>query len=451
MKKERKEYLEIIRSLKGDAEGRIKAAEYVKDSDCYVYGFPAPFSFVPTFYTSEELDFMEETVRMTHSILSKAIRQYVEDPNYRKLFAFSEDVEKLILLPCNYEEQLPISRFDFFLSEEDFSFKFCEFNTDGAAAMSRTQIGCEAVELSDSFREFAKAHKPEQFELFDSWVDAFLETYFSDTSVKDKDRRPNVLIADFEDAITMSDVTRFLAAFEKAGANARFLDIRKLAFDGEHLTDPSDGMVFDAVYRRVCTSDIARRLDECRALIDAVAAEKVVLIGHFRTTVPHTKMISAALRDEQSRAFLTEEEWEFVQEHVLPTYRLRHDAKGLDIEAVKADKDSWIIKPEDDYDSHGVYAGGDIDQEEWEELVDRMTDQGYVAMEYYVPPTSQITLPGAPSESEEDCGISEWHSMTGTFSYNGKFAGFFSRMGQEFVISESHHGVSIPSYRLIGE
>ena len=67
--------------------------------------------------------------------------------------------------------------------------------------------------------------------------------------------------------------------------------------------------------------------------------------------------------------------------------------KGLDIEAVKADKDSWIIKPEDDYDSHGVYAGGDIDQEEWEELVDRMTDQGYVAMEYsFEPSCSRVAI-----------------------------------------------------------
>lgn len=488
MKKERDEYLEIIRSLNGDEEGRRKAADYVRDSDCDTYGYPAPFSFVPTFYTGADLAFMEKTVEMTHRILSKAIRHYVEDAEYRKLFAFPESVEKLILLPCGYEEQLPISRFDFFLSEEDLSFKFCEFNADGAAAMSRTQIGCEAVALSESFQKFKEHHEVEAFEYFDTWASAFLDTYTSDTHVaKSADKTdepdallpltPNVLITDFKDAVTMSDITRYLAAFEKAGVNVRFVDLRDLRFDGEHLIDPSDGMVFHAVYRRVTTSDIAKRYDDCKALIDAVAAEKVVMIGHFRTTVPHAKMINVALRDEQTKAILTEEEWAFVEEHILPTYRLRSDTKGLDIAAIKAEKDKWILKPEDDYDSHGIYAGGDLSQEEWEEKVDSLIDRDYIVMEFYVPKQSKICLPiAAPSDltdgtytsvkpaglesaifhyadeaMTEDYGIRPWFSMTGTYSFNGKFNGFFSRMGREFVISESHHGVSIPSFRLIGE
>ncbi len=488
MKKERQEFLNILRELKGDESGRKAAAKHVKESDCYVYGFPAPFAFVPTFYTAEEISFMEKTVKMTHSVLSKAIRHYVEDPEYRKLFAFSDTIEKLILLPCGYEEQLPISRFDFFLSEEDFSFKFCEFNADGAAAMSRTQIGCEAVMLSETFQEFTKNHEVIPFELFDSWVSAFMDTYTSDCHVaKSADKTdaeasgtlpliPNVLITDFEEAVTMSDVTRYLLSFEKAGIPARFVDIRKLEFDGEHLVDPSDGMVFHAVYRRVCTSDIAKRYDDCRALIDAVAAEKVVLIGHFRTTVPHAKMINVALLDKQTQGILTEEEWAFVKEHVLPTYRLRRDTEGLDIDGIKACKDKWILKPEDDYDSHGIYAGGDMSQEEWEATVDRLVDQDYVAMEFYVPAKSEICLPipcddpeavraraekkdgpvsaidfYAGEAMEGDFGIKPWFSMTGTYSFNGKFSGFFSRMGQENVISESHHGVSIPSFRLIGE
>lgn len=488
MKKERDEYLEIIRSLNGDEESRRKAADYVRDSDCDTYGYPAPFSFVPAFYTKEELSFMERTVEMTHRILSKAIRHYVEDAEYRKLFAFPESVEKLILLPCGYEEQLPISRFDFFLSEEDFSFKFCEFNADGAAAMSRTQIGCEAVALSESFQKFKEHHEVEAFEYFDTWVSAFLDTYTSDTHVaKSADKTdepeallplmPNVLITDFKDAVTMSDITRYLAAFEKAGVNVRFVDLRDLKFDGEHLIDPSDGMVFHAVYRRVTTSDIAKNYDDCKALIDAVAAEKVVMIGHFRTTVPHAKMINVALRDEQTKAILTEEEWAFVEEHILPTYRLRSDTKGLNIKAIKAEKDKWILKPEDDYDSHGIYAGGDLSQEEWEEKVDSLIDRDYIVMEFYVPKQSKICLPiASPSDltdgtynsvkpaglesaishyadeaMTEDYGIRPWFSMTGTYSFNGKFNGFFSRMGREFVISESHHGVSIPSFRLLGE
>ncbi len=453
MKKEREEYLDIIRKLDGDYEGRKKAACYVKESDCYIYGLPAPFSFIPTFYTEKELEFMRKTTEMTHSILSKAIRQYVKDPEYRKLFAFSKEVEDLITIPCGYEEQLPMSRFDAFLNEDDFSFKFCEFNADGAAAMSRTQIGCEALELTESFKEFCKKHEPEQFEYFATWADALMETYASDKNVREGKlpEKPNVLITDFRDAVTMSDVTRMIAAFRNIGINARFVDVRELKFDGVFLRDPLDGAPFTAVYRRVCTSDVAKNYDKCKALIDAARAERIVLIGHFRTTVPHAKMINVALRDGQTKAFLTEEEWAFVQEHVLPTYRLRTDTKGLDIDEIKRNKDGWIIKPEDDYDSHGVFAGGDLSQTEWEETVDKYTDKGYVAMVFYVPPLSKNARPFIPEEGDKDFGIEDWHSMTGMYSYNGRFTGFFSRMGQEFVISESHNGVSIPSFYLKGE
>ncbi|MCR5666908.1 MAG: hypothetical protein K6G01_08765 [Eubacterium sp.] len=443
MKKEREEYLQIIRDLQGDAKGKKLAKDYIDHSDGHCYGIMAPISFVPTFYTKKDLAFFEKVCTMTHNVLSKVIKHYIDNPKYRTLFCFSKEVEEMILLPCGYDEMLPMSRFDFFLSEDDFSFKFCEFNADGTAAMSRTNLGCEAVMLSDSYKEFAKRHKISRFDIFDSWVEEMMKTYRSDKNAIDN---PNVLITDFEDAVTKSDITRFLEAFKKKGYNVRFVDTRKLAFDGEHLIDPSDGTPFHVVYRRLVTSDIVANKDKCKAFIDAVAQEKVCIIGHFRTTVTHSKMINVALLDEMTKAIMTQEEWDFIQEHVLPTYRLRNDQKNLDITVVKNNPAGWILKPEDDYDAKGVYAGINYTQEEWAKIVDENIDNDYVAMEFYNPPLAKIfpirPLPYEPDLMEPE----EWHSMTGIYSYNGTFYGFFSRMGKEGVISESHDGVSIPSF-----
>ncbi len=446
MRKEREEYLEIIKELDGDIPGKKAMLDYIKNSDCYCYGLPAPVSFVPAFYTEEDLKFCEDVVEMTHRILCKVIARYVEDPEYRKLFCFSEEVERLILLPCNYGQKLPIARFDIFLDENDLSYKFCEFNADGAAAMSRTQIGCEAVTQSESFRRFSARHAVRPFEHFDSWVKAFLEIYHTDKNAVES---PSVCITDFTENVTKSDVTRYLAAFEKAGIDVRYVDIRNLVYEDGKLMDKEDGRVFHAVYRRAVTSDIARHMDECSALIRAVEEEKVCLIGHFRTTVVHAKMVNVALRDEQTKAFLTDEEWEFVLEHVLPTYRLRTDTRGLDIEAVKADKDAWIIKPEDDYDSHGVFAGRDASEEEWGKIVDSYVDRGYIAMEFYAPRTVDIVSPKLPVPGEKNFELQAWQTMPGLFQFNGKHIGFFSRMGREGVISESHNGVSVPSFRML--
>ena len=79
---------------------------------------------------------------------------------------------------------------------------------------------------------------------------------------------------------------------------------------------------------------------ECDALIDAVAAGKYVLIGHFRTTVVHSKEVNIALFDKRTRAFLTEEEAAFINARVPRTYRLESGVDGFTLDEVKSDKDA---------------------------------------------------------------------------------------------------------------
>ena len=76
-------------------------------------------------------------------------------------------VERLVLLPCNYDQLLPMGRFDFFLDEDDLSYKFCEFNTDGSGAMSRDFIIGQALMKSETFKRFSQRHEVRQFELFE--------------------------------------------------------------------------------------------------------------------------------------------------------------------------------------------------------------------------------------------------------------------------------------------
>ncbi len=445
MKQFRKEYIDILRSLNGDPEGKRWAEIYMADSDCYQDEKPVSISFVPAFYDDDEVGIVSGICRKTHDILGKVILHYVENEDYRKIFNFTPDAERLITLPCNYAEPLPMSRLDFFMDEDDHSFRFCEFNADGTADMSFTRAACEAVESSRSFQKFARRKEISQFELFDSWVEEFMETYHSDKNAVEK---PNVLIADFARYVTMSDIPLFVEAFERNGYKARFVDIGTLAFDGKDLMDPTDGMKFQAVYRRAVTSDILRNMEESRPLIEAVEQEKVCLIGHFRTTVIHSKMINVALLDDMTRDILTEEEWNFVQEHVLPTFPLSSARLGDKLSDIRNNKDEWVIKPADDYDAHGVFVGVDMSDSEWNEAVDKYTDNGYVAMKYYEPPLEAVSLASDPDYWEDEEGIVKWHSMTGAYTYNGNFHGFMNRMGEGGVISVHHDGIIVPVFHV---
>lgn len=440
MKQERQEWIEAVRELGGDLAGQQQALDEIRASDAWVHGAPVAFSYVPNLFNAQDMAFLQETCTMTHRILTKVIERFVEDPSYRTIFHFPPEAERLILLPCGYEEKLPMGRFDIFLDEDDMSFKFCEFNTDGSGAMSRDHLVSRALMQTDTFRRFAEHHKVEPFELFDSWVEAFMGIFKTDPCYVEN---PTVCVTDFRESGVFSDFNRFIEAFERAGVSARFVDVRSFEFDGEHLIDPSDGTVINAIYRRSVTSEILQHPGECDAMIDAVAAGKVCLIGHFRTTVVHSKMVNVALFDPRTREFLTDEEWEFVQAHVPATYRLRRDTPDLDIAAVKADKDAWIIKPEDDYGASGVYPGVDHSQEEWERLVDEHTDASYIAQEFYTPRKVDVIVPGKGSAQVES-----WQQMPGFYQYNGTICGFYVRLGQEGVIALDHGGIIANSFKV---
>lgn len=443
MKEERAEYIDIIKDLNGDAAGRKQALDFIRASDVWVHGEPAPFPFVPYLFNKADLDYIGAQCRMAHGILCKVIRRYLDDPSYRAMFKLPPEVERLVLLPCNYDQLLPMGRFDFFLDEDDLSYKFCEFNTDGSGAMSRDFMIGQALMKSETFKRFSQRHEVRQFELFDSWVEAFMRIYRTD---KNAVEHPTVCITDFKESGVFSDFNRFIEAFGRAGIPARFVDTRAFEFDGEHLRDASDGTVIDAIYRRAVTSELLQHPGECDALIDAVAAEKVCLIGHFRTTVVHSKMVSIALFDEKTRAFLTPEERAFIDAHLPRTYQLTSTPAGFTLDEVKANKDSWIIKPADDYGAHGVYPGVDFDAAAWERIVDDNLDSGYIVQEFY--PPRHVDIVNTELDEADPCKVESWESMPGVYLYDGKPVGFYCRLGQEGVIAIDHGGLCANSFEV---
>lgn len=443
MERERSDYIQTILDLAGDTAGREQALEFIRQSDVWVHGQPAPFPYVPYLFNAHDMAFIEDVCATAHGILCKVIRRFLDDPSYRTVFRFPPEVERLILLPCNYDQLLPMGRFDLFLDEHDYSFKFCEFNTDGSGAMSRDYMIASALERTESFKRYAAQHKVEKFELFDSWVEAFMRVYRTDKNAVEK---PTVAITDFRESGVFSDFNRFIAAFERAGYPARFVDIRDFVFDGEHLIDSTDGTVIDAIYRRSVTSEILQHPGECDALIDAVAAEKVCLIGHFRTTVVHSKMVSIALFDEATRReFLTDEECDFIDAHLPRTYQLKSDCP-VPLDTIKANKDEWIIKPEDDYGSHGVYPGVDYEQARWEQIVDECCDKDFIVQEFY--PPRMVDIVNTEIDETDPCKVEAWQSMPGFYVYDGKPAGFYCRLGQEGVIAIDHGGLCACSFKV---
>ena len=124
---------------------------------------------------------------------------YAKDEDYRRLFGFEPKLEELNLREPTYDSPIPIGRIDIFYNEETGDFKFCEFNTDGTSAMNEDRELNIAIQKTKAYQQMAETHEFKSFELFDSWVETFLEIYHSSQNPKE---HPNVAIVDFMENAT---------------------------------------------------------------------------------------------------------------------------------------------------------------------------------------------------------------------------------------------------------
>ena len=438
------EYLAIANSLEGDIAGRRDARAYMRRSTAIVHHVVVDSSFVPRLFDNETYLTMKHVAETAHAILCKVIQHYLDDPAYRTIFDFDPRLEELILLPRGYDALLPFARVDTFLDEDTMEVKFCEFNADGSSGMNENREITHSIESTRTYQEFASRHRVRTCELFDAWVEKFIAIYHSSERAK---QNPRFAICDYLDHGVMDEFRMFARLFEQRGYDCTVADVRELSFDGQTLRD-KDGLPIDAIWRRSVTNDVIEFWDESQALISAVRAEKVLLIGSFAGHIVHDKQIFKALYDPATKALLTDEENDFVARTVPFTTFL--DSRFVDLDDVRANKDKWIIKPTDHYGADNVHAGCFFEQDQWEQLIDKFANGAagdpFIVQTYIKPFKTKTLAPDTAIEEQSDAEVPReavlYNNLNGLYLYNGAFQGVFSRLGPLPTISKDMKGMT---------
>ena len=439
------EYLDVIASLDGDMEGRRAAADYMAHSTAIVHGVHVANSCVPRLFNDRTYEAMKECAETAHTVLVKVMQRYLDDPDYRDVFDYDERLRDLILIPRRYESVLPFARVDTFMNEDDYTFKFCEFNGDGSAGMNENREITLSVVRTPAFRKFTERHRIESCEIFNQWVEEFIGIY---ETFENRVNNPRFAIADYLDHGVVDEFRHFARLFKYRGYPCEVVDVRELTFDGKVLRS-KDGNRIDAIWRRCVTNDVLEFWDQSQDLIEAVRAGKVALIGSFAGHIIHDKQIFKALFHPKTREFLTPEEAAWVDATVPRTAFLCDDE--IDIQMVRENKDDWIIKPTDNYGAADVYAGCQVSQEEWEAVVDRFANGAAGApfiVQTYITPYKTLTLPyETPQDLVEpkEPQFELYNNLNGLYLLNGKFGGVFSRLGPLPTICKQMGGINSAS------
>jgi len=512
----RNAYLKAFTELDGDIAGRLAAQHYLNNSTALYHDSVITMGFIPQIYSADELDFFAECAHTTYEILEAMTERYCSDASYRKLFGFSPVLEYLISLPTEYDVAIPITRIDIFCDLETHDFMFCEFNTDGSSAMNEDREICNALSLSETFKQASHSMELCSQELFDPWVEAFGEIYAHSSYEKKQagKGKPTVALVDYQEKTTIKELEEFQVRFERAGYRCLICDVAGLSYQDGVLygidvgsaqaapqttqrtapaaqqttqrTAPAAQQTptrIDAVYRRAVTSDIMIDLAEQEpdekqtlaklaqdgdaagvyALIAAARDEAICLIGGFKTQVAHSKTAFRMLHHPETLAFLNEEQCCFVQEHVPFTTEL--SAETIAAHQVLENKQRFIIKPIDGYGTQGVYAGQSYGADEWDQLLNDCSHEGYVLQEYCPQYAAPNTVPipldkdGNPlfatpeqaaqataDEQFDPQKLTPFNLLTGLFVYGGKFAGVYMRAGADALIVGFRGGVTLGTF-----
>lgn len=386
---------------------------------------------LPKLFDESSFELLKRVAKTTSGILNKVISHYLEDADYRSLFPFSPELERLILTDVGYSCNLPVFRMDIFFDEEKGTFKFCEINTDGTSAMNEQRELSNAARHTAAFKEFAEGRELTSFELFDSWASRFL-AWCGECGKP----HPHVAIVDFLESATRNEFYIFERAFQRAGVSCTVQEIRDLKYENGALFG-KDGVKIDAVYRRAVTSECMEKRGDISAFLQAVLDGAVTVVGGFRTQVVHTKHFFVIARLPQTKAILTDEENAFVEEHFPVTHRLC----DVPLQEVLAGRESLLVKPADRYGSKGVCAGADCSDEEWKREIEEDVSRDYVVQNYCTP----YRAPNVFVEDEKPV-TADFNNMTGLFVYGGELAGLYSRQVRSRVTSDRDEGKVAPCF-----
>lgn len=433
------EYLDLLRDLDGDAEGRRLAASYLASAHPVANREGTPtWALTPKVLSGAELGILREAAETMGRILEKVTARYLDDADFRARFCLPAELEALTLIPTGYDRLVPFARVDVLFDEGTGDFALAGVATDSSLGMTSSVEVTRAAQLTETYRRFAERHPGiETFDVTGGVIDALRETYMSwanaDSGTKHPER-PTVGIVDYPESATASEFADIVERLADEGVFARLVDIRDLRIEeagGHRRLVDSQGPIA-CVYRRVLLSEMLEKPGEgVDALVEAARRGLACVIGGFGTWPVSTNALFAVLSSDAVEGVLDHEELAFVRAHVPETHLL---SRGCDLTPYLAEPERWLARPAGAYRANEAVAGASCaDRDDWWRVLLGCAEEGGVVQALGKTYRSPVVL-GAPAAGDSaDHGSEpvEVENLTGLFLFRGEFGGVYARGGYD--------------------
>lgn len=393
----------------------------------------------PHFVTRSEWNQITTACETVWRAIEKVGRIAPADPLMLEQIGLTEGERELVAVDPGYEEVSVTSRLDSFLTPN--SYQFVELNAECPAGIAYQDVAAEIFCGLPLMREFVRHHPVTPMFCRHNMLDALLATY---SRVRGAGARPNIAIVDYKGLPTQREFELFKQFFEGNGYSTTIADPRDLELREGKLYHGD--FKIDLVYRRVLTTELLEKVDECRAFVDAYRSGAAVFVNSFRTKYVHKKMLFGVLTDERHQQYFTAEEREAIRRSVPWTRRLRdaqttyNDAEIELLGFVRDNRDKLVLKPNDDYGGHGVFIGWESDESSWDSAIEEALKGDYLAQERVT--TSREVFPFV---DEHGVQMIEQLLDLDPLLFFGKVAGAFTRLSSSSLANVTSGAGMVPT------
>ncbi|HKG12491.1 MAG TPA: hypothetical protein VKB12_04105, partial [Pyrinomonadaceae bacterium] len=379
----------------------------------------------PHMLTRAQYDSLARASEILAGAFERLSGAFVAEPQLMARVGMTELETKFALAEPGYRCPAVTTRLDAFTSGD--SVRFVEYNAENPSSLP-DQRGLNAV-LTEvhAMREFARRHGLRQFDPVSALLSSLVET-FREWAGAGASRAPNVAIVDWANLPTAPEFELLRDHFVSRGVPTIVCSPEELEYDGARLRR-GDFRV-DLVYKRIIIHELLTVCGERHPLLRAYADGRVCLVNSLRCKPLHKKAAFELLTcDADARAVgFTAEEREVISACVPWTRRVseRATTRGggrVDlIEHVRRRRESFVLKPNDDYGGRGVVVGPRVSQSEWDDALAAALESDYIVQE-----AVELHTEVFPVFTDSAWGFQPMYVDTNPFLFRGRVEGAMVR------------------------
>jgi uncharacterized circularly permuted ATP-grasp superfamily protein len=357
----------------------------------------------------------------------------LDAPDIMAELGLSEDEERYARLDPGYKGTCHSSRFDAFISGDEF--KFLEYNAETPAGITDQKQIEMVLEMIPDVRDLLSRHRHWLPRPHVKLLDALLASY---REFGGRNERPNIAIVDWEGVSTYTEFEVLREYFGSEGYRTAIADPSELEYDGQSLGIGE--FKIDIFYKRVIIHELFERESADHPILRAYRDGNLCMANSFRAKIPHKKSGFAVLQDDRIQKYLNSEQIRAINDH-LPWTRRVADTRAVYLgrtvellEHVRREQENLILKPNDDYGGSGIVIGWECTEAEWEAAIENALTSQFVVQERAA--VDKVHFP----TYDETANIVELLIDFDPFLFRGKAEGGLVRLSSKSLVNVAAGG-----------